>query len=209
MTRILDDAGFTLLELLIALTLLGFLSLLLFGGLKLGTRVWERSEDVTASGNRIRGVQQLLADQIRRIYPMLGADAQVAFDGHESTLRFLTTTSDNGGLKRVMLLAGSDGDRTTLSEVSNDELARNPGPVRTLLAPIVSLSFAYFGSEKGEQQASWHREWTQQNRLPQLIRVRASMTDRALVFPDLIVAPRLDADQSCSLDPLTHDCQGR
>jgi len=35
------------------------------------------------------------------------------------------------------------------------------------------------------------------------------LRDHALAFPSLIVAPRLDADQSCTLDALTNNCQGR
>jgi len=204
-----DDAGYTLLELMIALTLLGFLSLLLFGGLKLGTRVWERSEDVSANGNRIRNAQQLLSDQIRQIYPLLLATSHLDFEGRESEVRFLTTASDNGALQRVTVLAARGGDQTVLSEVVSDELARSPGTARPLLAAITSLSFAYFGARKGEQRAQWHRDWRDQNRLPSLIRVAATLRDRALAFPPLVVAPRLDADENCTLDALTNDCQGR
>jgi len=201
-----DDAGYTLLELMIALTLLGFLSLLLFGGLKLGTRVWERSENVSANGNRIRSVQQLLSDQIRQIYPMLRADAHLDFDGDDSSLRFLTTASDNGGLKRVTILNKGDA---MLSEVSDDEFARATAPAKPLLGAITSLRFAYYGARKGNEQARWHANWRDQTRLPNLIRVSATLRDHALTFPSLIVAPRLDADQSCTLDALTNNCQGR
>jgi len=204
-----NDAGYTLLELMIALTLLGFLSFLLFSGLKLGTRVWERSEDVTANGNRIRSIERLLTAQIRQIYPKPLSNSEIEFDGEPSSLRFLSSASDNGALQRVTILASADNERNALSEISSDELATVAGSLKPLLGPIVSLSFAYFGQEKDERQASWHRVWNHQAHLPSLIRVSANLADRALAFPSIVIAPRIDADESCVLYALTHDCQGR
>ena len=47
------ERGFTLLELLVAITLLGLLMAALFGGLRLGTRVWETADArLDSSANR-------------------------------------------------------------------------------------------------------------------------------------------------------------
>lgn len=205
----LDDAGYTLLELMIALTLLGFLTVLLFSGLKLGTRVWERSEDMTANSNRIRNIEHLLTDQIRQIYPKALPNSEIDFDGQPSVLHFLTMASDNGALKRVTVSTTADNAHGALGEAASDELTIAVSAIKPLLGPISSLSFAYFGQGKDESQASWHRVWSHQAHLPSLIRVSVALADRALVFPDLVVKPHIDADESCVLDQLTHDCQGR
>src|SRR5437763_14961141 len=86
------EAGFTLLELLIATTVLAFLSLLLFGGLRFGTRVWEKSETSTTETNRVRAAQLLLSDAISHIYPFFAgqtpADKHVEFAGEEKQMTF-------------------------------------------------------------------------------------------------------------------------
>ena len=44
-----DAAGFTLIELLVTLTLVGLISLVLFGGLRFGTRAWDLRLAIRAS----------------------------------------------------------------------------------------------------------------------------------------------------------------
>ncbi len=47
------QAGFTLVELLVAMTLLAFLSITLFGGLRFGARSWEAVVDSSAERDHI------------------------------------------------------------------------------------------------------------------------------------------------------------
>src|SRR5579864_2460479 len=70
-TSTLGDAGFTLLELLISLTLLAVLSAILFGGLRFGTRAWERSEVMASETDEIAIAQNFLRRQLSDAYPLL------------------------------------------------------------------------------------------------------------------------------------------
>ena len=47
-----------------------------------------------------------------------------------------------------------------------------------------------------------------QTRLPLLIRVRATVAGRN-AWPDLVVSPRTEVDESCVLDQNSNYCQGR
>ena len=51
------ERGFTLIEILIAMTLLGLLMAMLSGGLRLGTRAWEASDTRSAELARLEAVQ--------------------------------------------------------------------------------------------------------------------------------------------------------
>ena len=64
------ERGFTLIEVLIAITLLGMIVMLLFGGIRLGTRAWESSSDRTGENASIE-----ISPQIIRRMP-----SQIAFD---------------------------------------------------------------------------------------------------------------------------------
>jgi general secretion pathway protein J len=46
--------------------------------------------------------------------------------------------------------------------------------------------------------------------LPKLIRIRVSFKPRdGRIWPDLIVAPHIDADSGCVYDPSIRHCAGR
>ena len=62
-------AGFTLVELLVAMTLLGFLTVLLFGGLRFGTRAWEDRRRITPTRMPARSAESLLATDDRASLP--------------------------------------------------------------------------------------------------------------------------------------------
>ena len=58
--RATGERGFTLLELLISMSLLGLLMLGLFGGLRLGARVWEAGDQQSADRIRVEAVQRFI-----------------------------------------------------------------------------------------------------------------------------------------------------
>ncbi|HEY2069686.1 MAG TPA: prepilin-type N-terminal cleavage/methylation domain-containing protein [Rhizomicrobium sp.] len=208
----MKDAGFTLMELLIAMTLLALLSLVLFGGFRFGTRAWDRSESASAGGNEIRRAQDFIAHALTGAYPELqNADLHnphIFFDGRPQQVTFLTEDSQNGGLS-VMLLA-RQGNNLVLSETP--ELARDPARQtrqRRLLTDVADFSLAYFGAARKNEPPRWYPAWRNTERLPELVRVHASLSRRGPSWTDLVVAPRIAGDVDCDYDPLTKFCKGR
>ena len=63
------EAGFTLLELLVSMTLLALLAIAMFGSLRFGARAWDRSEAHGAGMEQVRLVQQLLRRDLEQAYP--------------------------------------------------------------------------------------------------------------------------------------------
>ena len=63
------ERGFTLLELLVAITLLGLLMAALLGGLRLGARVWETGEARLDASARVQIVQDFLRQRITEALP--------------------------------------------------------------------------------------------------------------------------------------------
>lgn len=230
------EAGFTLLELLIATTVLAFLSLLLFGGLRFGTRVWEKSETSTTETNRIRAAQLYLSDEVSHIYPFFSgatpADKHVDFSGEDRRMTyFAPSKSIPGALDLVTVQAVPVKGSVSLIVGRKVELeGANAGiSHHTLITGLKWFQISYFGvsSPAGVKSAitnkaglgsgaaaaaaaapQWTSVWEGQTRLPLLIRIRAGAAGRN-AWPDLVISPRTEVDESCVIDQNTNYCQGR
>ena len=209
-----SDGGFTLLEVLVTMTLLAMLSVALLGGIRYGTQIWKKSEQAATDDNHARSVQADLAYSLERIYPAFVATLRtgfVDFDGRADRVGFLTPDRAlPGGLDRVVIAADPD-DATQLVAASRLELAPDAqSSKRILLHGLKLVEFSYYGPADASTPAAWHSEWQNKPRLPLLIRMHVALTDStARPWPDLTVAPRVMADVNCVYDPVTKYCQGR
>ena len=64
-----SSKGFTLLELLISLTIIGLILVIIFGALRIGVRAWEKGERDVESHQRRRVVLGLVKRQFASTYP--------------------------------------------------------------------------------------------------------------------------------------------
>jgi len=213
------EGGFTLVELLISVTLLGLLMVVVMGGLRFGVRAWERNDSHSSGSDQVRLVQSLLRSEIERIYPFFiydqahVADRHVDFEGTPDGMSFLApapaSLDPHGGQARVMLAADTATGALTLS--MRPELAQSAQVYdETLLSGLKSVEFSYFGSDDPQDAPSWQDHWTHKMRLPQLIRIHAVFRNGdARVWPEFVAAPHIAVDVACVYDALTKYCQGR
>ena len=197
-------AGFTLVEILVAITLLGLLMAALFGGVQLGVRAWEVSEEQLDESSRLSTVQGFLRERLAQAYLLDDyaprADARPAFAGEPDRLSFVTLMPEHlgGGLQRMVLAVTATGERSDLAvawwPAELDPAAVDPGVLgsRALLADVAELRLAYFGSASRDLTPAWHEVW-EQPFLPQLVRVQLRFRDQDVrSWPDLIVRPMID-----------------
>ena len=211
------EAGFTLLELLVAVTLLAFLSMGLMAGLHYGTDIWQKSQDKNTGTNAMRIAQKTLADNLSRAYPRLVViapdESHIDFDGTKDRMTFLSTAaSGTGHIMRDTLMTTPNGKDLTLDISATPELGSTGAPVwnLALLHHLAEVEFSYFGAMDEEKQPAWHATWRNQRALPSLIRVRVALADKGNApWPEMILEPRIAADADCIYDALTKFCQGR
>jgi general secretion pathway protein J len=209
------EAGFTLIELMVATAVVAFLSLLLFGGMRFGTRVWEKAETATSGENSIRSAQEVLTEELSNIYPLFVVttpqDRYVEFDGEAQRVTFLAPAKKIQGAMEVVTIAAQPQNGTLALRVSaKAELAPSLTirPAQTVIGGLQTFNIAYFGAEAPGAPAEWTNVWQNQRILPMLIRIRATFAKREK-WPDLVIAPRIDVDEACVFDQLTKNCQGR
>ena len=203
--RCRSSAGFTLLELLIAITLLSLLLAALFGGLRLGARAWERSEERLDESARLQVVQNFLRERLAQAYP-LTAENQVgrlrlAFEGTADALRFVTVMPAYLGTGFAeLVLAVEDRSETRDLVVQWRRFEQLPrlddqeSQVKVLLADVEGLEIAYYGALARGEPILWHEQWLEVMALPQLVRLRVVFAEHdRRYWPDLIVRPMTDA----------------
>jgi general secretion pathway protein J len=197
-------AGFTLVEILVAITLLGLLMAALFGGVQLGVRAWEASEERLDESSRLATVQGFLRERLAQAYLLEDlaprADAVPPFMGEPDRLSFVTLMPEHlgGGFQRMVLAVTAAAEESDLTiawwPAELDDAAVDPEVLRSraLLAGVAELRLAYFGSVERNQPPAWHEVWGQPD-LPQLVRVQLRFPDQDVrSWPDLIVRPMID-----------------
>ncbi|HSA82842.1 MAG TPA: prepilin-type N-terminal cleavage/methylation domain-containing protein [Geminicoccaceae bacterium] len=197
-------AGFTLVEILVALTLLGLLMAALFSGVQLGVRAWETSEERLDESSRLTTVQGFLRERLAEAYLREDFDPRAntppAFAGEPDRLSFVTLMPEHlgGGFQRMVLAVTAADERSDLAvawwPAELDGTAVDPDSVRrrALLADVAELRLAYFGSVGRDEPPAWHEVWAQPV-LPRLVRVQLRFSDQdGRSWPDLIVRPMID-----------------
>lgn len=214
MMRTAASDGFTLVELLIATALLALLTLLLFGGLRFGTRAWEAAETTESTETRLFAAQHRLSDLVAEAYPLFirtsPQQGHVAFDGTSDRLRFLAP-SPSGGMNWVTIGTAPWHGRPALVLWTKPELsvAAGDGIATRLADGIDRLDIAYFGAPDPRNPKAWQDGWHDAIVMPLLVRIRARFRDGRTRWPELVIAPHTEVDQGCVFDQLTKYCQGR
>jgi general secretion pathway protein J len=190
------NAGFTLLELLIATTLLGVVLAVMAGGLRFGARVWERSgaiSEATAEVNVAREfIRHKLAEARAIRMPLSTGDVvQAAFRGGTDSVEFVgdmpAFVASNGLFWISLKLDKSAGHlRLDWWPYRGDyDGARQ----RILLDNVSRISLSYFGKNNGLETESWSDSWAGVPHLPSLVRVQVTFhNDDDRSWPELIVA---------------------
>jgi general secretion pathway protein J len=207
--------GFTLLEMLVGLALIGLMTLALFSALRFGTQSWERAESKSLLVVDYTTVENVLRREMGKAFPMrvgLANENKVAFEGDASHVKFFTVLPAHfsaGGLSRVevryesgsnrpdappggtLLLrhALQDGQETDVPEGDEASTSR-------LLQGVESLSFAYFGRDTDTSEPTWRDAWQPNGRLPQLVRL--TMTLAGVPTPrEFIIPIRMGEEAGC------------
>ena len=199
------QAGFTLVELLVAMTLLAFLSIALFGGLRFGARSWEAVVDSSAGRYQIVSTQRFLRDRLGQVtLPGSARRGQPGEDGRleggperlEFTAPWLSALS-LGGLYRFTLWREETGNGRLMLRwqpaEADPEALEDLGDLageRILLDGVAEFSLSYYGAVDEDAEPEWLDQWENPDAPPLLVRVDLAFADARRVWPVFIVAPK-------------------
>lgn len=210
------EAGFSLVELLVSLAVMGLMASLLLSGLVTGRRAWDRVDQRTRASEDVAAAQSLLRTLIRRLYPqgsLRGSRPFVQFFGDEHRMLFQSapTDAEAPAPPRFYRLSLSAGGALMLE--SRHGTARDPDRMTdsaTITRDVRSVEFSYFGRALPDGQPRWRPRWQDQPVPPQAIRVRLTYApgDRRR-WPELIAQPAATIDTLCVYAISNGRCRGR
>lgn len=200
--------GFTLLEVMVAATLLAVMMALLMGGMRAGADSWEQGERVAERTSRLLVVDNFFRSHLSDIKPLFesgddagqatGAPPRPTFVGEPDFLRYAGTLPPQvrGGLYKFKLYLAQEGGRSDLKLAMRPFSTGSAGeqePIEDVLVleNVASVRIAYYKKTPGENQTRWVEEW-HENFLPSLIRIDIEVRSEP-AWPSIFVAPRAEA----------------
>jgi general secretion pathway protein J len=188
-------AGFTLLEILVALAVFSLLMVGLVQGLRLGVNAWQAQARTMAGRGDVEAADRTLRALIERMDPGGVSGRPATFKGTSHSLIFTTTLPQAADTMvtqaAVVTLAVDERNQLQLLWLPNFRyrLGPTPPPGRvTLLGDVDHLEIAYWHDPK----AGWQAEWGGVV-LPRLIRIRIVFTaDSRRQGYDIVIMPMRD-----------------
>jgi len=201
--------GFTLLELLVAIMILGLMMTVAFGAVRMGGRSWEAGISRAKVSEEVRTVSDFLRRQFAQMIPRSeGNDGmpQAAFAGDRNRIWFIAPAPRHpavGGLLVYTLIAEgyADAQRLVLAYSQLDpgasEIVEAETDQRLVLAEgLAKLSFDYFGTQAADSIPSWHEEWSEEeDNLPELVRITMVAAGDADRWPELLLKTRAQGNR--------------
>lgn len=205
--------GFTLIEVLIAMTLLSVMMALLFGAMKICADSWEKGESKVADVSEVAAVYNFFQRHLTAVVPLsdsLTSDVNFgesfAFQGEAHKLQFLSSfpaSAGQTGLQLITLQAEQDGDKGEKIIVSltpfypaaaganwDDEKKATEVDI---LKRVKHFELRYFGDPDQTGTPDWYPEWSLREFHPRLVKISIALADKdnknkeGIFWPDIII----------------------
>ncbi|PTW61052.1 prepilin-type N-terminal cleavage/methylation domain-containing protein [Breoghania corrubedonensis] len=173
-------AGFAMMEMLIAMALLGVIASFIAGSLAFGNRVWERTNRISDNGRRLSEIG-FLRDSLSQalVFPKTGNN-ETTFQGQANSISIVMLRPAEG-------LAAEQPWHISFSRIAGtDHLTVGFSPPftgrvqpqeRVILDHLKGFSVRYYGRLLDQDRIRWQESWEDQPHLPDLIEISLRFED--------------------------------
>jgi general secretion pathway protein J len=212
--------GFTLVEMLVSLSVASLLIGLVYGTVRIGQRSAAAIDHRVEDAEVMRIGWEFLQDAVRRARPMPDPsldDEPTSFDGNRDRLSFVADMPAYvglGGLMRIGLAPDTtaEGDRLIVTRERFDVTGEAPEPApdsvqsAVLVDRLERLTITYFGQRPEDDLADWHDTWQELPAIPNLVRIEI-VPEGSPAWPVLIASPSTGAPALTEDDLLLDDLE--
>jgi general secretion pathway protein J len=200
--------GFTLIEVLLAITLLSTIMALAVGGLRAAQRASTSGEAVIEQTNNLRVVHQFVRRQLSQAQAMVieqdeNDEVPTRFIGESDWVRFVAPMPgylSYGGLyvQQFAIEPGPNGRELVfyfamLNGYEQGEIEQTQGVV--LLDGLNGGDFWYLGEDPETDQPLWSNAWERVDALPLSVELDLDLVrENQMVWPTVAAAVRVDAN---------------
>ncbi len=190
--------GFTLIEVLIAMTLLSIMVVVLFGSLKICADSWEKGENKITEVNEIAVVYNFFQRHLSVAQPLWNdlsdeEERTFSFQGKTQSIQFISAFPASAGRSGLQVFS------LDLQEEDNDQVIKvgitpffpaaegeewHKEEV-TLIKGVDNFTMAYFGSDDGESEG-WQEQWLDKEVLPRLVKINIEL-ENGIFWPEMII----------------------
>jgi general secretion pathway protein J len=204
--KVAKQSGFTLLEMLLAFSLVSLLFLALFASFNTIGRSWDAADNRMQKTSDQRLIMNWLRRQLQQamVVKIKDDDGQFvyAFSGEDQRLRFaapMLPFKDKGGVFLQELFLERKNGTNSLQlryapyrpDLSWEDAFADSEPV-LVYDGLQQASFEYYGAENQEDEPSWESSWEDYPVYPLLLRLNIS-TESGEEWPELVVdLPQVD-----------------
>jgi general secretion pathway protein J len=187
------SAGFTLLEMLVSLVLLGFLLVGLAQGFHFGLALWGRQD---AEISRVEGFDAVDRG-LRRVIAVMepGTPLRSLLRGEPDKMSFVSAlpgAQENGARADMMLVRAQNGQLLLRWRLHRHERSSTSPPDYTdtvLLDGLRRLDIAYWQAPAPPVPGGWSDSWSRPG-IPALVRLRLVFDEHdTRHWPDIFIAP--------------------
>lgn len=194
--------GFTIVELLVAITLVGVIMTLVFSSIWTARRSWDAvvgKIDNTDSMRLVQGFLRRSLAQSRTVFIQHEDGQRVVFQGDSTWLQFVAPApvqqQDKAGLYLYTLRfvasdAGKEQLQLAYQNYTADIVALENNETEeaiVLIGDVKEAEITYFGREAEDGIVRWQTYWDRKGDLPELVRVRITIGDEGDEWPEMVI----------------------
>ena len=209
-----QNRGFTLIELVIALSLSVVIVIILLAAMRLAYKSQAKGAEKVEMAQKIRLLEDRITWLLRGAYPYFVKktdtdEEKIFFKGESDQIGFVTSSVDGygkgpedmAGLKWISIFADREGLKMRekvffLKDVFEDE----GGKVYLLDPEVKTLELEYYDIPEDEKQGDWVPSWEPEEKkyLPEAVKFTITLDQerKIIVLPEIIV--RINAQRSKS-----------
>jgi len=181
-------AGFTLLELIISITLVAIIVLIISVAANLGYRSFNAGEKKMNAVERLRSSLTIIDAQIQSGVPLTleeGGVKQYYFAGEQDSLKFSTNYSIWGGQRGYVIVnyrvdTDDRGKRTLFA--SEYKVGMENQKETKLLEGFDEITFDYYKQDATEEEGEWITQWVGEEMMPTRIRINLVRGSNSLSY---------------------------
>jgi general secretion pathway protein J len=191
-----DARGFTLIEVILAVSIVAVVVLLATAGLRVGVRAWETGQRRADLQQESRALVELISESLAGAFPYKGRsglspERMVLFQGEPQEVRFVTsapplTLEAPAAPFHAVVLGRKGDDALMLSErlVPADE------PFAPAAERVLSRSVTRFVLAYRDENGAWQEKWDAREAggMPTAVRFELAVGSPARTAPALIIA---------------------